>query len=137
MLWWHGLFLFIYLFSFVSFFWYVPATRIKLKSDIWALNGFALKKISGKKKSFLTADTFLQSLFFLSGFSFTDNDDLKDSRGREGAIFYSTLYYFHLLTNMQIFICNFAEFLLKFFPPPFWKDGCMLWRYQVSRLPNK
>ena len=29
--------------------------------------------------------------FFLSGFSFTDTDDLQDSRGREGTIFYSTL----------------------------------------------
>ena len=29
--------------------------------------------------------------FFLSGFSFTDTDDSKDSRGREGTIFYSTL----------------------------------------------
>ena len=30
-------------------------------------------------------------LFFLSGFFFTDTDDSQDSRGREGAIFYSTL----------------------------------------------
>ena len=29
--------------------------------------------------------------FFLSGFSFTDNDDSHDGRGREGTIFYSTL----------------------------------------------
>ena len=29
--------------------------------------------------------------FFLSGFSFTNTDDLQDSRGREGAIFYSIL----------------------------------------------
>ena len=31
------------------------------------------------------------TFFFLSGFSFTDTDDSQDSRGREGAIFYSTL----------------------------------------------
>ena len=31
------------------------------------------------------------SVFFLSGFSFTDTDDSKDSRGREETIFYSTL----------------------------------------------
>ena len=30
-------------------------------------------------------------VFFLSGFSFTDTDDLQDSRGREESIFYSTL----------------------------------------------
>ena len=29
--------------------------------------------------------------FFLSGFPFTDTDDLHDGRGREGTIFYSTL----------------------------------------------
>ena len=29
--------------------------------------------------------------FFLSGFSFTDTDDSRNSRGREGTIFYSTL----------------------------------------------
>ena len=29
--------------------------------------------------------------FFLSRFSFTDTDDSRDSRGREGIIFYSTL----------------------------------------------
>ena len=33
----------------------------------------------------------LFTFFFLSGFSFTDTDDSQDSRGREGAIFYSTL----------------------------------------------
>ena len=30
-------------------------------------------------------------IFFLSGFSFTDTDDSRDRRGREGTIFYSTL----------------------------------------------
>ena len=29
--------------------------------------------------------------FFLLGFSFTDTDDSRDSRGREGTIFFSTL----------------------------------------------
>ena len=29
--------------------------------------------------------------FYLSGFSFTDNDNSQDSRGREGTFFYSTL----------------------------------------------
>ena len=29
--------------------------------------------------------------FFLSGFSFTDTDNSQDSRGREGAVFYSSL----------------------------------------------
>ena len=32
-----------------------------------------------------------KGFFFLSGFSFTDTDNLQDSRGREGTIFYSTL----------------------------------------------
>ena len=36
-----------------------------------------------------------------------DNDDSQDSRGREGTIFI-LLYYFHPLTNIQTFICNFA-----------------------------
>ena len=31
------------------------------------------------------------TIFFLSGFSFTDIDNSQDSRGREGTIFYSTL----------------------------------------------
>ena len=35
--------------------------------------------------------TFLTSVFFLSGFSFTDTDNSQDSKGREGTIFYSTL----------------------------------------------
>ena len=33
----------------------------------------------------------LKSFFFLSGFSFTDIDNLQDSREREGTIFYFTL----------------------------------------------
>ena len=33
----------------------------------------------------------LTSIFFLSGFSFTDTDDEQESRKREGTIFYSTL----------------------------------------------
>ena len=45
--------------------------------------------------------------FFLSGFSF---------RGREGTISYSTLSHFHLLTNTQTFICNFArEMTISYF----------------------
>ena len=32
-----------------------------------------------------------KTIFFLSGFSFTDSDDSQDSRGREGTILYSTL----------------------------------------------
>ena len=34
---------------------------------------------------------FSLSIFFLSGFSFTDSDDLQYSKVREGTIFYSTL----------------------------------------------
>ena len=59
MLLWHGLLLFLCLFSFAGFFWYVPATRIKLQSDTWAFNGFAVKKISEKMESLFTADTSL------------------------------------------------------------------------------
>ena len=33
--------------------------------------------------------------FFLSAFSFTDTDDSRDSRGREGTVFYSTLPLLH------------------------------------------
>ena len=32
-----------------------------------------------------------KTIFFLSGFSFTDSDNSQDSRGKEGTIFYSTL----------------------------------------------
>ena len=46
--------------------------------------------------------------FFLSGFSFTHTDGSQDSRGREGPSFI-LLYHFHLLTNIQTFICNFAR----------------------------
>ena len=42
------------------------------------------------KKKILPADPEFVS-FFLSGFTFTDTDDSQDSRGREGAFFYSTL----------------------------------------------
>ena len=53
--------------------------------------------------------------FFLSGFSFTDTDDSQDSRGRERTIFIP-LYHFHPLTNIQIFICNFAcEMTITYF----------------------
>ena len=46
--------------------------------------------------------------FFLSEFSFTDNDDSRDSRGRHRIIFFIPLYHFHPLINIQIFICSFA-----------------------------
>ena len=39
----------------------------------------------------MLVSTKLRGLFFLSGLSFTDTDNSQDSRGREGAIFYSTL----------------------------------------------
>ena len=49
-------------------------------------------------------------LFFLSGLSFMDTDNWQDRRGREGTIFYSIpLYHSHPLTNIQTFICNFAQ----------------------------
>ena len=49
----------------------------------------------------------LSYIFFLSGFSITDNNDSQDSRGREGTIFIPH-YHFHPLTAMQAFIGNFA-----------------------------
>ena len=41
--------------------------------------------------------------FFLPGFSFTDTDDLQDSRGREGPSFIP-LYHFHPLTYGTLYI---------------------------------
>ena len=47
---------------------------------------------SEKYEDFLMKqDIYIYIYIFLSGFSFTDTDDLHDSRGREGTIFYSTL----------------------------------------------
>ena len=43
----------------------------------------------------------------LSGFFFTDTDDLQGSRGREGTIVIP-LDYFHPFTNIQTNIWNFA-----------------------------
>ena len=55
------------------------------------------------------------TIFFLSGFSFTDTDDLQDSRGREGTIFYSTLP-LPPAHNIETFICNFAcEMTITYF----------------------
>ena len=46
-------------------------------------------------------------IYILSGFSFTDTDDSQDSReGREPS--FIPLYHFHLLTNIETFICNFV-----------------------------
>ena len=47
-------------------FWYVTATRIKLKSDIWASNGLSLKKINRKMESLVVAYTCLSWHFFQS-----------------------------------------------------------------------
>ena len=48
-------------------------------------------------------------VFFLSGFSFTETDDSQDSRERKGGgTSFISLYHFHLLTNIQAFICNFT-----------------------------
>ena len=45
--------------------------------------------------------------FVVSKFVFTDIDDSQDSRGKEGTILFP-LFYLHLHTNIQIFICYFA-----------------------------
>ena len=45
--------------------------------------------------------------FFLSGFSFTDTEGQKDSRGREGPPFIP-IHHFHQITTIQIFIFSFA-----------------------------
>ena len=48
-----------------------------------------------------------RSVYFLSGFSFTDASESRDSRVRERIIFI-LLYHFHPLTNIRIFIYLFA-----------------------------
>ena len=45
--------------------------------------------------------------FFLTGFSFTETNDSHDSKGRQGASVI-LLYHFHAITNIEIFISNFA-----------------------------
>lgn len=45
--------------------------------------------------------------FFLPRFSFIDTGNSWDSRGKEWSIFVP-LYHFHSLTNIQVFVCNFA-----------------------------
>ena len=58
---------------------------------------------------------FDKTIFFPIKVFFTDNDDSQDSRGREGP-FFTPLYHFHLLTNIETFICNFAcEMTIKYF----------------------
>ena len=65
-------------------------------------------------------------LFFLSsGFSFTDTDDSQDSREGRGPSFIP-LYHFHPLTNIEIFICNFAcEMTIAYF----YRNACV---YQTA-----
>ena len=58
--------------------------------------------------SFKRAIENLVSIFFYQAFFLTDTDDLQDSRGRENRLFFIPLYHFFPLTNIQIFICNFA-----------------------------
>ena len=76
----------------------IEAAIQSLETDINKYS-FAAEKILLTK-----ADSF----FFLSGFSLTDTDNSQDSRGREGT-FFIPLYHFHLLTNIQTFMCNFAR----------------------------
>ena len=47
-------------------FWYVTATRIKLKSEIWASNGLSLKKINRKMENLVVAYPCLSWHFFQS-----------------------------------------------------------------------
>ena len=49
---------------------------------------------------------------FLSGFSFTDNDNLQDSGGREGTIFYSTLPLppTHKHSNIYLQLCMWDDY---------------------------
>ena len=77
------------------------------------------KSFKNRKKlteSFFTGHASLSfHIFFLSGFSFTDNDDSQGSRGGRGPSFI-LLYHFHPLTNIQTFICNFAcEMTITYF----------------------
>ena len=55
-------------------------------------------------------------IFFLSEFSFMDNDDSQHSRGREGGHLFIPLYHFVPVTNIQAFILNFAcEMTITYF----------------------
>ena len=55
-----------------------------------------------------SVQNFAVYIFFLSEFSFTDTDDSRDGRRREGTTFIS-LYHFHPHANNPTFICNFAS----------------------------
>ena len=69
------------------------------------------KSFKSRKKlteSFFTGHASLSfHIFFLSGFSFTDNDDSQGSREGRGPSFI-LLYHFHRLTNIQALIWNFG-----------------------------
>ena len=56
------------------------------------------------------------AFFFLSGFSFTDTDDSRDSRGREGTIFYSTLPLpaAHEHSDIYLLLCMWDEYHIFF-----------------------
>ena len=74
---------------FFLLFWDKPYQETNFKSN---LNSAPSCKLGKNTVRFAHVLLFhFISLFFLSGFSFTDTDDSQDSRGREGTIFYSTL----------------------------------------------
>ena len=82
------------------------------------------------------------SVFFLSGFYFTDTDNSQDSRGREENIFYSTLplppsahqyldiYFATLHVTWLSYISNHTACIYQVAPrwdlPPYWVTICMI-----------
>ena len=74
---------------FFLLFWDKPYQETNFKSN---LNSAPSCKLGKNTVRFAHVLLFhFISLFFLSGFSFTDTDDSQDSRGREGTIFCSTV----------------------------------------------
>ena len=61
----------------------------------------------------------MERFFFLSGFSFTDTDDLQDSKGREGTIFYSTLPFppAHKHSDIYLQLCMWDDYHIFLIAP--------------------
>ena len=109
-------------------FWYVTATRIKLKSEIWAFNGLSLKKINRKMENLVVAYPCLSWHFFQSWWcplyrGFTVVFYISFSTSNAAQIHFS--FYWHFVKfyfpvesswNFWSLLSFFVDFVLENFP---------------------
>ena len=122
----------------VKYFSVVCVSIYFVKTTLTTVEYFFAKKLNVCPSDIIWNSTALNaSIFFPSGFSFTDTDDSQDSKGREGTIFYSTLPLppAHQHSDIYLQLCMWDDYHIFLIAPLVFTRLLLDEIYQLIELP--